>query len=227
MTANHAMMVQPEAVTGRIEGNPLRADIEEAVAMLGVDFILNVVVNGDHRVVGAVAGDVTRALRKGCEMVAARGIVQIPRRADIVVASAGGFPKDINLYQAQKGLDGGVIILVAQCPERYGNQTFKEWILGADSPMEVMERIQREFVLGGHKAAAIAAVQQRASIFMVSALPEAEVRKCKMVPFNNVKEAFEAAMTMLGEDSGVLVLPQAGSILPELLNMRSNLNQLF
>jgi nickel-dependent lactate racemase len=223
LKTNHGMMVHPEARAGRLAGNPVRADIEEGVAMLGVDFILNVVMDG-HRIVSAVAGDVTAAHRRGCELVAARGIVAIKRQADVVLVSAGGYPKDLNLYQAQKALDnaayavrdGGVIILAAECPEGFGNATCEAWLTEANSPDEILARIQRAFVLGGHKAAAIAAVQKRASIYLVSSLPEALVRRCRMTPFGALDEALAAAFDLLQPGAGVLVLPQGGSILPQI-----------
>jgi nickel-dependent lactate racemase len=223
INANHAMMVCPEARAGKLAGNPVRADIEEGVAMLGVDFILNVLADGtDHRIVGAVAGDVTAAHRRGCELVAARGIVEVERPADVVLVSAGGHPKDLNLYQAQKALDnaayavrdGGVIILAAECPEGFGNATCEAWLTEAHSPDEILARIQQTFVLGGHKAAAIAAVQKRASIFLVSMLPEDLVRRCRMTPYGTPDEALAAAFDALGPGAGVLVLPQGGSVLP-------------
>ncbi len=223
INANHAMMVSPEAAAGRIAGNPLRADIEEGVALLGVDFILNVVVDGQHRIVGAVAGEVTTAHRRGCEMVAERGIVEIDDPADLVLVSAGGYPKDVNLYQAQKALDnaayavrdGGIIILVAECLEGLGNRIFEVWMTGASSPDDLLERIQQEFVLGGHKAAAVAAVLKRAQVYLVSVLPDELVRQCGMVPFDNLATALDTALDEIGSDASVLVLPQGGSILPD------------
>ena len=222
VTANHAMLVHPEAAAGRVDDNPLRLDLEEAVAMLGVDFILNVVVDGQHRILGAVAGELTAAHRAGCEMVAARGKVKAAR-ADIVLASAGGFPKDINLYQAHKGLeaasyfvrDGGVLILVAECREGIGNAVFESWVLAATSPRDNLERIRREFVFGGHKASAIAAVEQRASIYIVSAMPDELVRRMWITPYRDPQAALESALAQLGPHSQVLVLPQAGSLVPE------------
>ena len=220
--ANHAMMVRPEAAAGRLEGNPVRADIEEGAALLGVDFILNVLVDGNHHIVGAVAGEVTAAHRRGCEMVAQRGTVLVPKQADIVLVSAGGYPKDLNLYQAQKALDnaahaareGGIIILVAECGRGYGNRTFEDWLTEAHSPQEVLDRIRREFVLGGHKAAAVASVLKRARVYLVSTLPAESVQRCGLVPFNDVGEAMEMAFGEVGPEASVIVLPQGGSILP-------------
>ncbi len=220
--ANHAMMVRREASAGRLEGNPVRADIEEGAAMVGVDFILNVVVDGHHRIVGAVAGDGRLAYRQGCDMVARRAMVPIERRADIVLVSAGGYPKDVNLYQAQKALDnaayavreGGIVILVAECREGMGNQTFESWMTTATSPGELLGRIQQEFVLGGHKAAAIASVLQRASVYLVSALPEELVRRCGLVPFADPDAALQTALGERGADARILVMPEGSSILP-------------
>jgi nickel-dependent lactate racemase len=220
--ANHAMMVRPGAAIGRLEGNPVRADIEEGVALLGVDFILNVLVDGDHRIAGAVAGEVTAAHRRGCEMVAQSGAVSIPGLADVVLVSAGGYPKDVNLYQAQKALEnaghavreGGVIVLVAECSEGYGNRTFETWMREAGSPDAVLDRIRQAFVLGGHKAAAVASVLKRARVYLVSALPAESVRECGLVPFDDLEEAMAAALREAGSEAGVIVMPHGGSILP-------------
>jgi nickel-dependent lactate racemase len=222
VTANHGLMIQPGVGAGRIQDNPLRMDIEEGVAMLGVDFILNVVVDGEHRIIGAVAGDVTAAHRRGCQMIAERGMVKVERKADIVIASAGGFPKDINMYQAHKGLenasyfvrDGGVIILAAECREGWGNQTFEAWMKAARSPQDILERIQREFQLGGHKAAGIANIERRARVFLTSAMPDDQVNQMFMTPFAGPQQALEAAFAELGADSQALALPLAGSIIP-------------
>ena len=224
ITANHGMMVRQTAVAGRLEGNPVRADLEEGVAMLGVDFILNVMVDGHKRIIAAVAGDVELAHRQGCRQVAAAETVPISERADVVVLSAGGYPKDLNLYQAQKALDnaagavkeGGIIVWASQCLEGLGNQTFEAWLCQAHTPQEVVKRIQREFVLGGHKAAAIAAVLCRARIYLVSDLPAETVKACGMVPFADFDQAVQRALAEVGKTPKVLALPFGGSVLPVL-----------
>jgi lactate racemase len=169
-----------------------------------------------------VAGHVKAAHRQGCELVARRGTVPIPGRADIVVVSAGGYPSDLNMYQAQKALDnashavreGGIVIWVAECSERLGNQTFESWLLDADTPDQILERIQREFVLGGHKAAAMASVMQQARIYLVSGLPDDLVRDCGLVPHGDLPTAFDVARKELGAGASVIVLPQGGSVMP-------------
>lgn len=222
VTRNHAMMVHPNAVAGQLDGNPVRADIEEGAALIGVDFIVNVVSCGDGQVVEAVAGDATLAHRQGCRLVANRGAVPIDTQVEIVLVSAGGYPKDLNLYQAQKALDnaahavrdGGIIVLVAECREGFGNDVFADWMREASGPDELVCRIQREFVLGGHKAAAIGAVEKRASVYLVSSLGNDTANVCGMTPFISAQEALDAALSVVGDEAHVLVLPEGGSVLP-------------
>lgn len=220
--ANHALMIQPGVGAGRIDENPLRLDLEEGCFMLGVDFILNVLIE-NHRVVAAVAGDLKAAHRRGCELVAARGSIQLGSPADIVVASAGGFPKDINLFQAHKAMehasyalrDGGHLILAAECREGFGNSIFEEWIMEASSISDVRDRFRLGFVMGGHKALAIANLAHRVRISLVSSLADELVRKAFMAPCSSPQSALDRAIGELGPNSQVLVFPFAGSTVPQ------------
>ncbi len=219
---NHALMTQPGVGAGRILGNPLRMDIEEGAAMLGLDFILNVVVGEEQRILGVVAGDMIQAHRQGCSLILARGAVPVSQKADIVIASAGGFPKDINMYQAHKAMEhgsyfvraGGVLILVAECREGWGNAVFETWMKSAASPEEILTRFQEQFCLGGHKAARIVETLRHAQVFLITSMPDEEVRRMYLRPFPTPQAALEAALAELGSHSRVLVLPHAGSVIP-------------
>ena len=220
--ANHTMMVLPEACAGRLEGNPLREDIEEAAAICGVDYLVNVVLDAHKEIVKAVAGDVTAAHRVGCRFLDGLYQVSIPHRADIVVVSQGGAPKDLNLYQTQKALDnakhavrpGGIVILMGSCKEGLGEATFGRWIQEAEKPSDLTDRVQRHFELGGHKAAAIAMVLASAEVYLVSEMDPALTRKCFLEPFETVQAAFDHAFARLGPEAQVLVMPYGGSTLP-------------
>lgn len=221
--ANHSWMVEPSAMAGRIAGNPVREDMEEAATLVGPTFLLNVVLDGEKRIVAAVAGDLTKAHRQGCRKTDELYRVPIPQRADIVLASAGGWPKDINLYQGHKALenaalavrDGGIVILVAECGEGLGHSAFAEWMTCGDGPEVLLRRIREHFVLGGHKAAAIAKTLRRGvRIFLVSALQADLVRKMTFVPFASAQEALIAAQSAMGHAASLAVMPHAGSTLP-------------
>lgn len=223
--ANHSRMVEESAKAGAIDGNGVRLDIEEAADLCGCDYILNVVLDEDKRVVKAVAGDHRAAHRVGCAFLDELYKVRLPRLADIVIATPGGYPKDINLYQTQKALDnakhavrpGGIIILAGQCPEGYGEHTFEEWLLAADEPADLIERVRRDFRLGGHKAAAIAMVLEKAAVYFVSDMPSDAVTETFMIPYQDLEQAVSDAFVKMGPDAGVIVMSHAGSTLPYLL----------
>jgi nickel-dependent lactate racemase len=220
--SNHRMMVDKLACAGNITTNPLRADIEEAADICGVDFILNVVLDEHKKIIKAVAGDVTAAHRAGCEFLDSLYEKKIPERADIVIVSQGGAPKDLNLYQTQKALDnakhavkkGGIIILVGACQEGLGERVFEDWILRAKEPADLIEWVRTDFKLGGHKAAAIAMVLENADIYLVSKMDPQLVRKSFLTPYDSVQEAYNAAVEKLGADASVIVMPYGGSTLP-------------
>jgi len=220
--ANHAMMLEPGAHSGQLVGNPVREDLEEAATMIGADFILNVVLGPDKSIFYASAGDITQAHRACCTYLDQRYKVPLESEFDIVLVSAGGWPKDINLYQSQKALDnaaiavrpGGIIILVAECKEGLGHPIFEEWLTAGQTPDELMERIRENFVLGGHKAAAIAAVLKQVRVYLVSALSPELARRCGFTPFATVQEALGAALAQVGSGARLLIMPYGGSILP-------------
>ena len=224
--ANHRNMVLDDAKVGRLIGNPVRDDLNEAIQYCPIDFIVNVVLNEKKEIIFSVAGDYIKAHRVGCEFLDKIYKKQLQEKADIVIVSQGGAPKDINLYQTQKALanaehavkDGGIIILVGSCKEGFGSKIFEEWMTEADSPDDIIARIREKFVLGGHKAAAIALVQKKAKIFMVSEMDADIVKSIFMEPYTSVQEAYNDAIKELGQDVKVLVMPYGGSTLPVVNN---------
>ncbi len=219
--ANHRHMTEPGARAGQLDGNPVREDLESAAALCPADFLLNVVLDEKKRVIFAAAGDAIAAHRQGCRFLDNVYGSPCQRPGDIVVVSAGGRPKDLNLYQAQKALDnakaavrpGGILILAAECPEGLGEPTFEDWMLKL-SPREQLRCIREDFQLGGHKAAAIALVLQKAQVFLVSSLPSAMVERMGLRPFPQVQDALDAARRQLGKRASVTVLPYGSSTLP-------------
>ena len=220
--ANHQRMVYPEAHAGNLASNPVRLDIDEVLNYCPVTFILNVVLDEQKRVIKAVAGDCLQAHRAGCDFLDTIYKIAITETADIVLVSAGGWPKDINLYQAQKALDnakhavhdGGTIILLASCKEGLGEEVFEEWLTQAQCPADLVCRIKQEFVLGGHKAAAIALILAKAEIFLVSDLPLDMVESLFMKAYSDPERAVADALDKYGVDAKVIVMAYGGSTLP-------------
>ncbi len=220
--SNHRLMVNPGAFSGNIGTNPVRQDIEQAGRICGVDFIVNVVLNEKKEIVFAVSGDPVAAHREGCAFLDKLYKIRIDRPADIVIVSPGGFPKDLNMYQAQKALDnasravrdGGIILWLASCAEGFGEKHFEEWMKGHKKSEDMIEHIRKDFVLGGHKAAAIAMVLRKAEIVLISDLDDETVKAVHLTPKDSLDSALAYAFGKLGKDAKVLVMPFGGSTLP-------------
>ena len=210
---NHKLMRDPRSTTGRLD-SPVRMDMEEAAGIAGLDFILNVVLNGRNEIVQSVAGDFISAHRSGAATVD-RMYRRPVRQAEIVVTSAGGRPKDLNLFQAQKALDnaknaalpGGTIILVAECSEGLGHPVFERWAEKARCAEDCWERFGREYEFGGHKAAFLAKESMEHHLILVSALKKEIAEMCFFTPAKSLEDALEKARERQGKDARMLVMP--------------------
>lgn len=220
---NHAMLLHSCARTGILEGNPVHEDMTEAARLAKVDFIVNIVENKKGEIVRAFAGDLEQAFLEAVKLVDEMYRVTVDRRADIVVVSAGGHPSDMNLYQAYKGLDnaldavkrGGVIILVAECPEGHGNQVFYDWMTRLGDLKNVEREVKRNFVMGGHKAYYLLKALQSHPIILVSSLPDYYATSIfKLKTARAVNDALNEALKMAGSASRVWAMPQGAYTLP-------------
>lgn len=223
---NHRWMMDEAACAGRLLGNPVREDIEEAATMVGVDFIFNVVLNENKEIVYAIAGDMMRAHRQGCEFLDRIYRVPIDNLADIVIVSQGGTPKDLNLYQAQKGLDnarfavkpGGIIILIGSCKEGFGDDIFQSWMTSGKTSMQMIDYLERDFQLGGHKAAVTTLALEKATVYLVSEMTPGLVSRTPFIPFSDGQSAFSTAMHQMGKAATVTVMQYGSATLPKLID---------
>lgn len=173
---NHSLMLDDNAIAGKFYGNPVREDIEEAGKMVGIDFIFNVILDNNKKIIAAVSGKNNDAYLEGLKKYDNLYGKEINKKADIVITSPGGYPKDINLYQAHKALenvkeivkDDGKIILVAQCPEGFGEDTFGQWMQDCADYDLLSKKIKEKFILGGHKAVAISKILSKNQIYLYS-----------------------------------------------------------
>ncbi len=220
---NHSMLVSANARSGNLVDNPVHVDMTEAARLAKVDFIVNVVANRKGEVVKAFAGDLDAAFLEAVKLYDEMYRVVVDRRADIIVVSAGGYPSDISLYEAYKGLDnsldavkrGGVIILVAECPEGHGNQVFYEWMTRLADIKNVEREIKRNFVLGGYKTYYLLKALQNHPIILVSSLPEYYATSVfKLKTARAVNDALAEALKIAGSASRVWAMPWGSYTLP-------------
>jgi nickel-dependent lactate racemase len=220
---NHSLMTDRRAQLGRYADNPARQDVEEIGKAIGVHLALNAVLNGQKQIVQAVAGEPQTVMEAA--MALSRQVSQVAVAApyDLVIASAGGSPKDINLYQAQKALahasvvtrDGGSVILAAACPAGVGSERYERWMAGMRSHRQVIERFEEEgFAIGSHKAYQIARDAIRLHVWLLSDLDPDRVRRLLLTPATSLDEAVAQVLPTLPAAGRVGIMPQASATIP-------------
>ena len=221
---NHSQMVHSKAATGNLIDNPVHEEMVEAASKVKVDFNINTITDEDGNIIDIVAGELHESWSKGVEICKNTYIAPIKEKADVVFTSAGGYPKDINIYQAQKALDnayhavksGGTIVLVVECREGIGNTVCEQWINEANSIQDIEERLKKCFILGGHKAYAIAKVAKEVDLILLSSLNKELTKKLFMEPAEDIEQAIKLIREKHGDGFRSYIIPSGSTILPQI-----------
>jgi lactate racemase len=185
------------------------------------DLVLNTVLAPDKKIIACFAGDWREVHAAGCRFYAEHFAYPLQEQADLVVVSCGGFPKDINVIQSHKAMEygsqalqpGGVMILLAECRDGYGNATFFDWFRFRDLA-DFEARLRSHYEINGQTAYSLLSKAQKYRIILVSALPREEVRTMGMIPAKSLDEAMVLAQEMLPVDYSAYVIPDGGVVLP-------------
>jgi lactate racemase len=186
---NHSLMSAVDARVGRLRGNPVREDLNEAGEMVGIDFAVNLVLDADKKAVHLAAGKPMAVLESCAATCAEVYGVGIAEKFDIVLASCGGYPKDICLYQAQKGLNlashavkpGGHILLLAASPQGVGDDIYFDYVSQFTTPAEVIRDFKSTgFRMGAHKAYLFGQTLVNYNVAVFSGLDPGVLRKCHL-----------------------------------------------
>lgn len=224
---HHSLPIRPyEPAMGFIYGNPFHEVAVEVAKKVNVKFIVNAVQNPHKQNIAFVAGDLIEAHRKGVDICKGVSEVSIEEKADIVITSPGGYPRDTNLYQAQKALSvaeligkpGCVFILVAECKDGIGEGVFKDWLVESDSPEEVIERFKREgYDVGSNKAFMYARAMCKGRIIVVSrCLNGEELNEMMLGWAQDLQDALDMAFR-IKEPNIISILPNAVNIIPKII----------
>lgn len=220
--ANHSHAMSDEARPLRLVGNPVHDDMVEAADMV-LDrrfHALMTVLDPSGRVSSAAAGDVhgtLAALLPAAESIYAPAV----GRKEAVVVAAVSPPLDIDLYQAQKALehgilaleDGGTLILVSPCHQGIGDDTFAKVLAAAATPEEAAAGVQGPYRFGNHKVARIARAVRRFEIVAVTGLEPGIIESLFMKPAASLQSALDDALAKR-PDARVLVMPRAAETVP-------------
>jgi len=225
---NHSapMIGHPQATWGVTEGNPIWEEMREVALMTSPTFLFNVTLNRDHRITGVFAGDLLQAHQAGIRFVAATAMVPVERPFDIVITSNSGYPLDLNLYQAVKGMsaaarvvrEGGSIILAAECWDGIPDHgEYGRLLREAGTPERLLERVQAPGFLcqDQWEAQVQALVQMKAEVYVYSTyLSEEAIRGAMLKPCPSIEETVASLLTRYGPDASICVLPEGPMTIP-------------
>ena len=184
---NHSMLQQTGAFAGNLDGNPVREDLNEAGRIAGVKLAINVALTADKNIAALFVGDPERVLVGVARKTRNLYGLELDGTYDVVVASCGGGPKDICLYQAQKALDAarrcagahGRILLVAACAQGIGDERYEDYVRRFSSQEAVLRDFaQRQFQMGAHKAFLFARVAATHELVVHTELPKEAMARC-------------------------------------------------
>ena len=230
---NHLLTLDPAAPQssnliglGVMEGNPLHQDMVEACALLSPAFLVNVAVNDHMQLAGFFAGHWYQAWETGALWIRDRYFVPVSEKADVVIASCGGFPKDINLYQSCKTLfnaakgvrDGGALIFLAECSDGAGADTFFNW----SQPLKegrLDAALREDFTIPGYIFYAAIEAARKVDVYLVSRMDPAEIATMGFIPCPDVETALTAVKEKHQESGNLappsaILLPYGGSTVP-------------
>ncbi len=234
--ANHSLALKDEVGKGiretvsggNIKDNPLHEDMVEAAGFVKPSFIFNVIIDKRGKIASAVAGDYLEAHQAGRKIVSKYFGVDIRDRADLVIASSGGYPKDINLYQASKALvnasyavkEGGYVILLAECREGIGHKEVEEIIMNFKTNSAREKYLRENFTISRYAGYLITSLIEKFNTILVSQMDEKMLKKTDITVVSSIESALEIVNQDLKAGSSIYLMPDAGSTMPVLRNRR-------
>jgi len=220
---NHFLLSEPNAKMGIYAENPMRMDIEEIGSKIGIDFALNVILDDKKTISAAFFGKPNDVMEQGIRLSKAVCNIPLDEKYDLAICSAGGYPKDINLYQAQKAIShactflkhGGVVILAAECINGFGNQAFENFVEKEKSPKKIINTFKATpFTIGPHKAFLLALQALEHRIIIVSNIQSSNPIKTSLFKWAaDMRDALQIGKSVLDPDAKIAILPYATHVI--------------
>ncbi len=229
--ANHCseFIQSPFSRTGILENNPIHRDMLYAAERVRLAFIVNVVLDGEKRIVKAFAGDSRKAHEAGCEFLRSFCGIRVPE-SEIVVTSNGGYPLDQNVYQSVKGMTaaeavcrpGGVIVMVSSCSDGVGGDSFYRNLSQAESPQALLDRIasvpRNRTEADQWQFQIFARILARYTVILVTReCPHKILTDMHLKASSTLGEALSEARKIAGEKARIAVIPDGVSVIAQKL----------
>jgi len=223
---NAQNIAHPKATWGVTWGNPIWEEVREVARMAGASFLLNVTLNRDKEITGVFAGDLDEAHALGTKYVRQTAMMPVSEPFDIVVTTNSGYPLDMNLYQAVKGMSaaaqvvrpGGAILCAAECRDGIPEHgLYGELLRQAASPKALLDRIMSPgFLMQDQWEAQIQAqVQLKADVYMHSSTLSAEqIRSAMLIPAESIEDTLAELVKKYGREARICILPEGPQTIP-------------
>ena len=218
--------IKKTVTNNHLDDNPVNLDMMEAAEMLAVDFIFNVIPDGESGIAAAVAGDLVKAHQKGCEICRNLFGIAMEEKSDLVIASCGGYPKDINLYQGSKSLvnalqavrKNGYLILLVESIEGIGHPEVEEIIQNYKNNIEREKYLRNNFTISRYTGYLITKEIEDVNLILVSELDRNILNSTEIRVVNNLKDAIKIVEADFKELPEIYLMPAAANTLPLFLN---------
>jgi lactate racemase len=226
-TTNHRRTITAEGGfhtacrDGNVFGNPVMDDILDAVRFFPPCWYFAAILDEGGDIAAAVCGDLLAAHQAGCEIVDTLFTEHVGRRSEVCIASAGGYPKDINLIQSHKAIhhahyavaDGGTLICVAECREGIGNSRFLDWFRYADATA-FRDALLTRYSMNAHTALSLREKTEKMRIILVSSINQEVVQLMGMEHASSLEAAVAMAAGPADAYVYAIVLPNASLTVP-------------
>jgi lactate racemase len=222
------MIANPKSTWDITQGNPIFEEAREVALRTRPDFLLNVTLNRDKQITGVFAGSLETAHDAGIAFVRQSSMVPVTEPCDIVITTNSGYPLDMNLYQAVKGMSaaeqivrpGGSIIVAAECSDGIPDHgLYGELLRAAASPEQLFDSIVQSPTTRQDQwqAQIQARIQKKADIYVFSEILTAEqIRSALLLPCDDIAATVEMLRHRYGQDARIGILPEGPQTIPYL-----------
>ena len=226
--ANHSAenIAHPMARFGIDEGNPMHKNSKQISDIIGADFIVNVCINEKHEITQVAAGNIKQVHERLVNYQLNYIFKEIDELYDIVICGNGGYPLDLNLYQAVKSMaigeiavkEGGTIISVNELSDGVGigQENFRDLIFSGENPKTLYEQVlNKEIIIPDQwEIQVLTRIMMKAEIYVISSLKEEDIGNIGLKHADSVEEAIEASLKKHGKGAKILILPNGPQVIP-------------
>ena len=216
--------MSPDARQGVLEGNPVHEDMMEALDIVKPAFAINLLFNGEGEIARIIAGDPEKSHGMACQFLRDKFFPSLPRKADLIITSPGGYPKDLTLPQAYKALTGaweivkkgGAILFLAELREKFGFADYQSW-LDCTSIEAVVKRMRKEYQVSARCILVSRVMAQEIDIAIFSQLDPSAVSSLGFQRISTRDEIQNYLSSHCKPNDLIYVLPQGGTLYPTII----------